>query len=160
MRIAQASALALLVVGGCTTQAQHEVARMNAVHAEEQRELEVCVAKLQAMPSYLALKDKLPPNGTNVTISMDGLTNGKRPDPEEAAMLLQLHRDGYSPCRKIALDSQTRINPAFGPPLATLYAKMDAHYARLVKREISWGEYATGVNEDRAAYRAPAGDHR
>jgi hypothetical protein len=153
MRFARACALVLLALGGCTTQAEKEVARMNAVHVEGLHKVEACVARLEAMPSYLALKDKLPPNGSNATIAMEVLTNGKRPNLEESAMLLELHRDGYSPCRKLSLDEQTRTNAAFGPPLASLYAKVDARHARLVKREISWGEYAAGVNEDRAAYR-------
>jgi hypothetical protein len=154
MHFARACALVLLALGGCTTQAQKEVARMKDVHEEGQQEVMACVAKIDAMPSYQALKDKLPPNGTGATIPMELLTNSKRPNPEESAMLLELHRDGYSPCRKLSLDEQTRTNPAFGPPLASLYAKLDARYARLVKREISWGEYAAGVNEDRAAYRS------
>ncbi len=71
-------------------------------------------------------------------------------------MLLELHRDGIAPCRKLALELDGQISPALIPPLTALYAKTDTLYAKLVRREITWGEYAAGNNEARTAHRAEA----
>lgn len=150
--------LVLLGLGaaGCSTQAENEAARMKGAMDTGKGAMEACGAKVKAMPSYLALKDKLPPYGSRDLAPMELLTNSSKPNPEEAALLLELHRDGIAPCRKLALEVDAKISPALIPPLTALYTKTDAQYARLVKREISWGEYAAANNEARTTHRAEA----
>lgn len=154
MRFVHAVAFVLLGLGGCTTQAQNEAARMKAAFAEGQPEINACADKVQTMQSYLALKNKLPPLSSNAMASMELLTNSSKPTSEESAMLVELHRDGLLPCRQLAVARMNRVNPALATPMTVFYAKNDASYARLVKREITWGEHATTVNQDKTVYNA------
>lgn len=103
----------------------------------------------------LVIED-VPPYGSRDLAPMELLANSSKPTPEEVPMLLELHRDGIAPCRKLGLEIDGQISPALVPPLTSLYSKTDALYAKLVKREITWGEYATGNNEARATHRAEA----
>jgi hypothetical protein len=154
MRFVHALAFVLLGLGGCTTQAETEMTRMQSTYDQGVVEMTACATKLEAMPSYLALKDKLPPNKLAENAPMELLTNTSKPNPEEAVLLLDLHKEGYAPCRRRTVEIMTQVNPALAMPGASYYAKTDALYARLVKREISWGEYASSINQERATYRA------
>ncbi|HZQ01370.1 MAG TPA: hypothetical protein VFB13_17630 [Reyranella sp.] len=80
-------------------------------------------------------------------------TNQSKPTPTESAVLLKLYDNYVLPCRKIALDGAARVNSAFSVVLACTYAESDVEYARLVRREESWGEFAQGSVRRRADLR-------
>lgn len=95
-----------------------------------------------ALPSYQALKDKLPPLDGSPP-SMELLTNASKPNVEDSSALLEFHREGLSPWRAVTLQDFAKVHPAYAAVAAEAYAAADQQYARLVRRESTWGEYAT-----------------
>ncbi len=97
-----------------------------------------------ALPSYQILKDKLAPlDGSPPSMAL--LANRDRPNPEEVAALLDFHRDGISPARAAMLQDLAKVHPALVAAAAETAADSDREYARLVRREISWGDAAAGT---------------
>ena len=74
-------------------------------------------------------------------------SNREKATPQEAALLLSLQQDYLAPCRKMALESAAKVHPSIVAILTDSYARADANTARLVDREITWGEY---VSENQA----------
>ena len=107
--------------------------------------MKACLARSARLPSYQALKDKLPPDDDSA-LAMDLQTNTGKPTPAEMLLLLEYHQDGLTPCRKLALLDQGNISPLLAAPLAEGYADADASYVRLVQGQISWGGYATAAH--------------
>lgn len=62
-------------------------------------------------------------------------------------MLRSLQQDYLAPCRRMALESAAKVHPAIMAILTDSYARADANTARLIDREITWGEY---VSENQA----------
>ena len=138
-------AILVLALAGCTPQADRE--KPAAVAAGEQTALgmKACLERSARLPSYQALKDKLPPDDDSA-LAMDLQTNTGKPTPAEMLLLLEYHQDGLTPCRKLALLDQGNISPLLAAPLAEGYADADASYVRLVQGQISWGGYATAAH--------------
>jgi len=106
-----------------------------------------------ALPSYQILKDKLAPLDGSPP-SMAVLANRDRPNPEEVAALLDFHRDGIAPWRAAMLQDLAKVHPALVAAAAETAADADREYARLIRREISWGEAAAGTAQLSAELRA------
>ena len=74
--------------------------------------------------------------------------------------MLSLQWNYLAPCRKIALESAGRVDPAIVAILAESYAKAEANAANLVAYRISWGEFVMEnqaiVNQRRAELLAAA----
>lgn len=104
-----------------------------------------CIAMIQALSSWQALKNKLPPlDGTGASAVLQDDTG--HPDAAEARLLLELHREGLTPCRKATLEKASGAPPAFVSLMAQAYAVLDESYLRLVTGEMSWGDYARAFN--------------
>jgi hypothetical protein len=148
-----ASALAL---GACATAAQREVARMNKATTAAVTNIDACWQRVESSAPYRALKGKLPPpDGSAPPVAL--LFDQTKPTPEEAALLLALRRDYVTPCRKLALEDTGKIVPSFAAVMAKAYADADADFDRLARREVSWGDYALGVQRRREALGAAFG---
>ena len=74
-------------------------------------------------------------------------SNPAKATPQEAALLRSLQQDYLAPCRRMALESAAKVHPAIAAILTDSYARADANAARLIGREITWGEY---VSENQA----------
>jgi hypothetical protein len=134
--------VALFAVGGCATGAQQQAARMNEAAQVMVADANAARARATALPSYQALKDKLPPlDGSPPSMAL--LTDTSRPNSEEVVALLEFHRDGLSAWRAVMLQDFAKVHPAYAAVAAETYAAADQQYARLVRRETTWGEYAT-----------------
>jgi hypothetical protein len=70
-------------------------------------------------------------------------SNREKATPQEAAQLLSLQQDYLAPCRKMALAAAAKVHPAIVAILTESYAQADANTARLVARQIAWGEYVS-----------------
>jgi hypothetical protein len=141
----QLSAIFALALAGCAPQADREKSSTVAAGEQVGPGLRACLERSAGLPSYRALKDKLPPDDDSAP-SMDLQTNTGKPTPEEIQLLLEYHQDGLTPCRKLALLDLGRSDPLLAAPLAEGYADADASYVRLVQGQITWGGYATAAN--------------
>ncbi len=131
----------LSALAGCTTQAEREVARMNSVTERALADMDACSARTEASGPFRQLKAKLPPTDGSAP-SPALLADRSRPTVAQAALLVELHAGYMTPCRRLVVDRLAAINPAFAAVAATSFADADADYARLVRGEASWGEYA------------------
>ena len=134
-------AIALLAVGGCATKAQQEASRIQGVAAADAPQIDACWRGTLASPPYQALKAKMGEYSDSPTLAMK--LNPQKATPEEAAQILSLRGNYLTPCRRIALESAAKVDPAIVVILAENYAKADANYAKFTTRMISWGEFAT-----------------
>ena len=133
--------MSFLALAGCVSPAQQEADRLNAAATQAISEITACRAREEALPAYQALKDRLPPLDGSAP-SPELQANKARPAPEDVPLLLSFQRDGIEPCRKITLDNIVKVNPALAAPIVEAYAASDESYARLVRREIAWGDFA------------------
>jgi hypothetical protein len=139
-------AILVLVLAGCATQADREKPAAAAAGKERTAPgVKACLERSAGLPSFQLLKDKLPPDDDSAP-AMDLQTNTGKPTPAEVLLLLEYHRDGLTPCRKLALLDQGSISPLLAAPLAEGYADADASYVHLVQGQISWGGYATAAH--------------
>ena len=134
-------AIALLAVGGCATKAQQEVSRIQAVAAADAPVIDACWRATVASPQYQALKAKMGEHSDSPTAGMK--LNVHKATPDEAAQVLSLRQDYLAPCRKLAVESAGKVDPAIVVILVENYAKADANYAKFITRMISWGEFVT-----------------
>jgi hypothetical protein len=131
-----------ILLAGCATAAQQEATRVKDTIAREKVNIGNCTAQITASETYQALKDKLPPpDGSPPSMALQA--NTSKPTEQQVALLLDYHRDQLSPCRKVTLQAFANVHPAFVAIVAQSYAESDASYARLVRREISWGGFAS-----------------
>jgi hypothetical protein len=63
-----------------------------------------------------------------------------------------LHTGYIAPCRRLTIERLATINPAFAEVAAKSFAEADAAYARLARREESWGNYAAASIARRQAF--------
>jgi hypothetical protein len=148
MRSALILALAL-VVGACATEAQREAGRMSEAGQAALDSAKQCMARYTASADYQSLKDKLPPLSEPAPMSL--LANHERPSTAEAETLIRVHREYVTPCRQIIVEGMNRMHPGIGGAYASNYAAADAEYVKLVRREISWGDYALARERESAA---------
>lgn len=159
MRIASAIALSF-AIAACATQAEREVARMNRATDSALAEMNTCSAGAETSGPFRQLKPKLPPtDGSSPLPAL--LADRSRPSPSEVALLVELHGTYITPCRRLVVERLGTINPAFAAVAADTFAEADAEYARLVRGEQSWGDYAQASQRRRLAFMqafAAAGD--
>lgn len=136
-----ASVLAILAVAGCATTAQREASRIQGVASADAPVIDACLRATVASPPYQALKAKMGEYSDSPTRAMK--LNADKATAQEAAQVLSLRQDYLTPCRKIALESAAKVDPAIVAILAENYARADANYAKFSTHMISWGEFVT-----------------
>ena len=131
------SILPFILLLGCSTAAQIEGERLLAADKKSNDQTVSCRKGVDAKAEFASVINKLPEDPENPTMAL--LTNSAKPTVAEAKILTEYH-DATIPCRKIAVD--TASHPVFVPILLDTFTKTDEAYLRLIKREISWGDYA------------------
>ena len=137
--------IALLAIGGCASRTPSEAARVHGIAATDAPAIDACWRKVLTSPQHQALKEKMGDHADSPTADMK--SNPAKATPQEAALLQSLQQDYLAPCRRMALASAAKVHPAIVAVLADSYARADANTARLIDREITWGEY---VSENQA----------
>ena len=137
--------IALLTVAGCASGTPPEAARVHGIAATDAPSIDACWRKVLTSPQHQALKARMGDHADSPTDAMKG--NRARATPQEAAELLSLQQEFVAPCRKMALASAAKVHPTIVAILTDSYARADANTARLISREITWGEY---VSENQA----------
>lgn len=133
------------VLGGCASRTPPEAARVHGIAATDAPAIDACWRKVLASPPHQALRDRMGDHADSPTAAMK--SNPAKVTPQEAALLKSLQQDYLAPCRKMALRSAARVSPTIVAILTDSYARADANTARLVGRQITWGEY---VSENQA----------
>jgi hypothetical protein len=136
---------ALLVVGGCADKAPPEAARIHGIAATDAPAIDACWRRVLASPQHQALRDRMGDHADSPTVAMK--SNPAKATPQEAALLQSLREDYLAPCRRMALQSAAKVHPTIVAILTDSYARADANTARLLNRDITWGEY---VSENQA----------
>lgn len=153
MRASPLLLASLVTLAGCATPAPPEGDRLEGAAARALSEIKACQAREETLPAYQALKNKLPPlDGSAPPAALEA--NEAKPTADEVPLLVAFHRDGIAPCRKITLDQVARVNPALVPPIVQAHMASRESYDRLVRREISWGEFAKDSYQRTLAIRA------
>ena len=93
-------------------------------------ERDACGARAGASPEFQALQYRL-----------QGYSNGAKATPTEASQMTTFHQDYLRPCQEIELEIAGRTHPSLPALYNAAAAKADANIAKLVSREITWGEY-------------------
>lgn len=137
--------IALLTIGGCAATTPPEAARVHGIAATDAPAIDACWRKVLASPQHQSLRDRMGDHADSPTAAMK--SNPAKATPQEAALLQSLQHDYLAPCRKMALQSAAKVNPTIVAILAESYARADANTARLVARDITWGEF---VSENQA----------
>lgn len=129
--------LALLAASGCAVNAGSGTECRNEIPLGSQEALDACNARQLSSAPFLALKHRvgLPSERTPAMKA-----NPDRATPSEVAQLLDYNLNYLAPCVKFTLQAVDAIHPALVAILARGFARSDANVARLVTRQISWGE--------------------
>jgi hypothetical protein len=131
--------IAFLVLGGCAAKTPTEAARVHSIAATDAPAIDACWRKVLTSPQHQALKEKMGDHADSPTSAMR--SNPATATPQEAALLQSLRQDYLAPCRRMALAAAAKVHPAIVAILTDSYARSDANTARLIDREITWGEY-------------------
>ena len=137
--------IALLAIGGCAGKTPPEAARIHGIAATDAPAIDACWRKVLTSPQHQALKARMGDHADSPTAAMK--SNREKATPQEAALLLSLQQEYLAPCRKMAQESAAKVHPTIVAVLTESYARADANTARLVARDITWGEY---VSENQA----------
>ena len=138
-------AAGLVVVASCTSKTPPEADRIHGIAATDAPTIDACWRKVLASPPHRALRARMGDHADSPTSAMK--SNAEKATAQEAALLSALQRDYLAPCRGMALESAAKVHPTIVAILSDSYARADANSARLVAREITWGEY---VSENQA----------
>lgn len=133
--------IAILVIGGCASKTPPEAARVHGIAATDAPAIDACWRRVLTSPQHQALKGKMGDHADSPTAAMK--SDPTKATPREAALLQSLQQDYVARCRGMALAAAAKVHPAIVAILTDSYARSDVNTARLVRREISWGEYVS-----------------
>ena len=109
-----------------------------------------CIAQAKDSDGYRAIRNKLPPtDGSAASPAL--LANGEVPTDQEVQYLMAFHHQ-LGECRQLVLQAAS-AQPTTVAAYAQLYADIDAAFGRLVKKEMTWGQYAQVGARSLAAFR-------
>jgi hypothetical protein len=124
---------------------------MNQATTVALAEMAACSSRAEASDAFRQLRAKLPPtDGTSPSAAL--LADRTRPTESQATLLVELHTNFITPCRTLVIEKLGTINPAFAEVTARSFADADVEYAKLVRREESWGDYAQAWVRRREAF--------
>ena len=136
---------AAVVLIGCASRTPPEAVRVHGIASTDAPAIDACWRKVLTSPQHQALRNRIGDYADSPTASMK--SNPAKAAPQEAALLRSLYQEYLAPCRRMALESAAKVHPAIVAILTDSYARADANMARLVDRDITWGEY---VSENQA----------
>jgi predicted aspartyl protease len=109
-----------------------------------------CTAAAKNSDDYRAIQNKLPPTDGSPA-SAELLADRSVPTDQEIAHLMGFHVR-FGQCRTLVLKAASE-HPASVAAYMQLYADIDDAFARLIRREMTWGQYAQAGARSLAAFR-------
>jgi citrate lyase beta subunit len=131
-------ALICIAVASCATQAQKQSQIISDAGELAGAELTICVSAAGNDPAISALRANMPDNANDLTLSQQ--TNASKATDEEIAMIYIRH-EKLQVCRNKYIAAISPVMPGIANAMVEVYTKTDKELIRLVKKEISWGDY-------------------
>jgi hypothetical protein len=127
---------------GCSTGAQREAARMQAVTAETVASGRACIQNVADKPEYAPIKSKtvLSPDPQ---FPLQMLNDKTSPNKQEISLLYRVYGD-FQDCRKIVLDGVSRAHPLMLLTVVEGYADSDKLWAQATGGGLTWGQFNEG----------------
>ena len=126
MRFIALGLIALHMLAAAVLASAHNDTAWSRLNAERN----ACRARALASPEFQALRHWL-----------QGVLNGNKATPAEAAQMTRFHQDYLRPCQEIDLEIAWRTHPSLVKLYNAATAQADANIAKLVTCQISWAEY-------------------
>lgn len=98
------------------------------------------ITPLTDIPSCMALHDKLPDFYEEPPLAL--LANNNTATPAEAGALVQCHEQGIVPQRAAFVERLSYVLPGAGAIASAAFPAQDQATLRVVRREMTWGQYA------------------
>lgn len=135
-------AAAVLALSGCVTDqsptvAQREARDVASTLDEARRQAEDCTRRIESSAEYERLSDRFALRKPAMAI----LADKRRPTESDSVTLLTIHKM-VAACRSANIHMFGMAHPAYAEGLVVTFAEADIEFARLVRRDISWGQYA------------------
>ncbi|WP_439595154.1 hypothetical protein [Falsiroseomonas sp.] len=125
-------------------QASVASARSSVQEAIQQRR--VCISSVRANPQYAPIADRFSDIQTG-RFSFRQMANADIPTPQDAALMTHYLSEAR-PCVESYMSTiASQLPPAQMQLLRSNTSEGDALSAQLVRRQLSWGEHATRVNQ-------------
>jgi hypothetical protein len=150
MKATLIAAVLLASLGGCATQAQQQFQRITNQFEAADADWDSCMAPAYASEAELIYSQRLISGHEDPQklekMMIDGYATSEE---KEAAVSLNA---SAQPCREKYIQAQGAINPALVGVHAKMFAASDERLVRLLKNEISIGEFNRGKEPARAAW--------
>jgi hypothetical protein len=146
------------VLGGCATAAQREAETIKATLTQTRAQVSACVAAINSDPAFADL-DRHWPQADIGQATLSQQTDPTYATPRDVELISARH-DRLVPCRKANVEGYYRVAPAMASVYQEGYARSDELIIRLVKHQVSWGEYVAGaraINREESAKLLEAG---
>lgn len=123
-----------ILLGGCvSTGAQVQSNQIQRAMVETGGEAQNCVASMHESDPYQRLKPKL-------SRTIDAKANTAKATPEEVEDLKAV-QEYVTRCRWIILEMAGKVSGTYAAIYTGSFSRLDAITARLISRQITWGEY-------------------
>jgi hypothetical protein len=139
-------------LGGCATAAQREGETIKATLAQTRTQVSACIASINSDPTFADL-DRHWPQADIGQATLSQQTDPTYATPRDVELVSARH-DRLVQCRKANVEGYYRVAPAMATVYQEGYARSDELLIRLVKRQVSWGEYILGaraINREESA---------
>jgi hypothetical protein len=132
----------VLSIGGCSTGAQREAARMQATAAESNASGQDCFQHIADNPDYTPLKFKTSLD-FNPQYSLQMLNDKTSPNKQEISLLYRVYGD-IQECRKIALDGASKTHPLILLTYVETFSESDKIWSQATGGRLTWGQFNEG----------------
>lgn len=140
-----------LALAGCATSADREQSRMQTAMNQGSTAIAECSQRVKSTPEYAAIGRRLDREAGPVSLQ-ERASKAKATDAE-IAQIYALHA-ATQPCWKLRIESASNVSPLFAGVFAARFTAADRNLLRLVKREITWGDYHLAEEADAQKYLA------
>lgn len=139
--------LFVVVLGGCDMAVAYEPRplsegeRLAIARDRVTALIGLCATSVQESPAYKSVPNLYNQWG-GLEPPMSMRTNKNVPAAAQSTALVTLFKERIQPCQDQILSIQSALHPTIGAIVRSYYAALNGAYAKLARREISWGAYA------------------
>lgn len=130
-----------LLLAGCAeqglTKAESEARDIGLAIDRARKQTSQCADGIERSPAYEKLSDRITVGKPPMTM----LADKRKPTATDVPLLLEIHSQ-LAACRAQSIQLWALVHPTFVSGVATTYTEADIDFAKLVRRDISWGDYA------------------
>jgi hypothetical protein len=142
-----------LLLLGCATPAQRQLAAIVSNNRATFQESEACVAAIYNSPELAPLRVDLPLNPDNASLAQ--LANENFVSDVEVQLIVANY-PRLQACRKNTINGLAQTIPGWVPVVAKMYVTDDNNLVLLVQRKLRWGEFLQRLRDAETVARAEA----